>query len=810
MIQNYLKIAMRSLLKQPGYTAINILGLTIGLTACLLIALWVADEWGFDRFHEKSARIYRAQADVVFGGANSHMAVSAAPMAKTLEKDYPQIEAACRLRDRGAFSVRREDEVFSEGRVLFADTSLFRVFTFPLLEGDPHTALHEPNTVVVSEKIAQKYFFGRSPIGETLNFDNKRQAKITGVMRDIPENSHIQADFFISMLGLEEAKNEEWLSFNFNTYLLFHEKSDPEAFRAEWPVFVRRYIGQEAERILGQKWDDMLKNGSSVAFDMIPLADIHLKGGNRTGDLSPNGSMATVRIFGIVAFFILLLAAVNFMNLSTARSAQRAREVGVRKVMGSGRSQLVGQFLTESVLVSLFAGLLALPLVRGFLPLFNRFSGKAIEFDFWSEPRLLAGVLVFILATGILAGIYPALVLSGFQPIKAMRSNNLYAGEGGGKWLRNALVTFQFATSLVLIVGALVTWKQMNFIQHKNLGFDRSQVLVVEDALTLGEKAKVFKSEVLRLPGVESGTISGYLPTNGNHSDQILFKSMPFTPENGIATNTWWVDDDYLKTMKIKLLEGRNFDSDAPADSNSVVINRKAAKIFGFEAPLDKEIFQLTDVATNAFKTLRVVGVIEDFHFESLRDEIEPLVLNRGNYPASISFRLKTNDLKSGIADIKNIWEKAAPGLPFNYEFMDEQFDQIYRSESRAGSLILGFAVLAVVIACLGLFGLATFITQQRTKEIGIRKVLGASIASITGLLAKDFLKLVLIAIVIASPIAYYFMQKWLSDFVYRIDIEWWMFVAAGLMAVGTAFLTVGFQSVRAALANPVKSLRSE
>jgi putative ABC transport system permease protein len=810
MIQNYLKIALRSLLKQPGYTVINILGLTIGLTACLLIALWVADEWGFDRFHEKSDRIYRAQADVVFGGANSHIAAGPAPMAKTLEKDYPQIEAACRLRERGEFSVRRDAEVFSEGRVLFADSSLFRVFTFPLLEGDPNAALHEPNTVVVSEKIAKKYFPGRSPIGETLNFDNRWQAKITGVMRDIPENSHIQADFFISMLGLEEAKNEEWLSFNFNTYLLFQEKSNPEAFRAEWPGFVRRYIGQEAERILGQKWDDMLKNGSSVAFDMIPLTDIHLKGGNRAGDLSPNGSMATVRIFSIVAFFILLLAAVNFMNLSTARSAQRAREVGVRKVMGSGRSQLVGQFLTESILVSLFAGLLALPLVSGFLPLFNRFSGKTIEFNFWSEPRLLTGMLIFILVTGILAGIYPAFVLSGFQPIKVMKSNSLYAGDGGGKWLRNSLVTFQFVTSIVLIVGALVTWRQMNFIQQKNLGFDRSQVLVVKDALTLGEKSKVFKSEVLRLPGVESGTISGYLPTNGNHNDQVLFKSTPFTPENGISTNTWWVDGDYLKTMKINLLEGRNFDVSAPADSNSVVINREAAKVLGFAAPLDKEIFQLTDVETGAFRTLRVVGVMENFHFESLRDEIEPLILYRGNYPACISFRMKTNDLESGIADIKNIWEKTAPGLPFNYEFMDEQFDQIYRSESRAGSLILGFAVLAVIIACLGLFGLATFITQQRTKEIGIRKVLGASVASVVSLLSRDFLKLVLIAIVIASPIAYYFMQKWLSDFAYRIDMQWWMFVVAGVLAVGIAFLTVGFQSVKAALANPVKSLRSE
>ncbi len=810
MIQNYLKIALRNLRKHPGFAAINILGLTIGLSACLLIALWVADELSFDRFHEKSARIFRTQADVKFGGADMSIACASAPMADALKNDYSQIEAICRFRRKGDLSVRRDDKVFSEKKVLFADPSIFDIFTFPLSEGDPHSALREPNTVVISEKVAKKYFFGRSPLGETLKFDNDWQAKITGVMRDIPENSHITADFFISMLGLDEAKNEEWLSFNFNTYILFKEHASPEGFEAEWPKIVYRYIGKEAEKVMNQKWEDMQKNGTSVVLGMTPLTDIHLSGGTRNGDLSPNGSMAMVQIFGIIALFILVLAAVNFMNLSTARSAQRSREVGVRKVLGSGKSSLVGQFLTESVLLSLFAGLLTLPIVRLLMPQFNRFSGKELGFDFWQEPRLMLGVLGFILVTGLLAGIYPAFVLSGFQPIKVLKTNNLYANGRSGKWLRNSLVTFQFATSLVFIIGALVTWKQMDFIKNKNLGFDRSQVLVVNDALTIGPKSKIFKSEVLALPEVESGTISGFLPTNGLHSDQVLFKERPFTPESGISLNTWWVDDDYLKTMKIKLLEGRDFDPTALADTSAILITRKAAKALGYEQALDQKLYMVTDAEKNTDEAFHIVGVIEDFHFESLRDEIKPLVLFRGNYPASISFRLKTNDLQSTIADIKQIWEKTSSGLPFNYEFMDEQFDQIYRSETQAGSLVLGFALLAIIIACLGLFGLAAFMAQRRIKEIGVRKVLGASVAGITGLLAKDFLKLVVISIVIASPIAYFFMNKWLADFAYRIEISWWMFAAAGAAAMLIAFLTVGFQSVKAALANPVESLRSE
>ncbi|MEQ1745899.1 MAG: ABC transporter permease [Saprospiraceae bacterium] len=810
MIQNFLKIAFRSLRKQPGYVAINILGLSLGLAACLFIALWMLDELRFDAFHQKTERIYRTQSDVRFGGADMSIACSAAPMAAALKRDYPQVEAVCRFRERGARSVRRDDHVFSENRVLFADASVFRIFSFPLIEGEAHSALGEPNTVVISESVAKKYFNGRSPLGQTLRFDDDWVAKITGVMRDIPENSHIRADFFITMQTLEESKEDNWLSFNFNTYILFREGYDPEQFHAEWPNMVRRYVGPMAEKALNMKWADFEKSDNHVTFGMIPLSKIHLHGGNRLGDLAPNGSATTVQVFGLIAVFILLLAAVNFMNLSTARSAQRAREVGVRKVMGSQKNQLVGQFLTESVLLSLLAAVPALLAVWLLLPTFNRLADKQIALHFWQEPGLLVGIVAFIVLTGLLAGIYPAFVLSGFQPIKALKATESGGGEKGGLRLRNLLVTAQFVISAVLLVGALVVWRQMQFIENKNLGFDRSQMLVLNDALTLGEKAAVFKSEVLALPTVESGTISGFLPTNGNHSDQAYFTEKVFNPENGVSLNDWDVDADYLKTMKISLLAGRNFDPVAPTDSNTLLINEAAAKMLGFTDPVGREIYTLKEVSTGEIESYKIVGVVENFHFQSLRDAITPLVMHRGNYPSSISFRLKTADVSQTIASVQALWEKAAPGVPFRYEFMDEQFDRLYRSERRAGTLVLCFAALAIAIACLGLFGLAAFTAQQRTKEIGIRKVLGASVASVVGLLSKDFLKLVALALVIAAPVAYWLAERWLQDFAYRIAIPWALFAAAGVTTVVVAFFTVSFQSIKAALADPVRSLRSE
>lgn len=809
MWKNYFKISVRNIRKQRGYAFINIFGLFLGILCCLLIGLWVHDELNFDGFHEKAARIRRVQVDINFGGAEMAVATVCDPLGPTVVAEYAQVEAACRFRHYGSMSVRHGTEVFMEERVLFADASVFQVFTFPLSEGNPATALAEPNTVVLSERTAKKYFGNRSPLGELLSFNEKRwEARVAGVMRDIPANSHIQADFFLSMPSLEESKAGNWVSNNFNTYLLFREGADYRQLEKDWPAFARRHIGPVVQQLLGSTWADFEKNGNRLDFSTIALGDIHLKGGNRMADISPNSSLDMVRVMTAIGLFILLLAMVNFMNLSTARAAGRAREVGVQKVMGSGRMQLMGQFMTESVLMSLLAGVPALLVARGLLPAFNQLADKKIALNFWQDPAILCSTLLFVLLAGLLAGIYPAFVLSAFRPVQALKGA---ATTGrGSAWLRSGLVTVQFGISVVMIISALVTWQQMYFIQNKNLGFERSQVLVLNNAFSAGEKLKVFKAEAAQLAGVESATISGFLPTNGNHNDQAYFKGQDFSAENSMSLNDWYVDTDYLKTLKIDLVSGRNFDPISPADTNAIIVNRSAAKLLGYPDPLDKEIFTFADVDNKRIQRYKIIGMVEDFHYESLRNRIAPLILHRTDMASSISFRLSTDDISGTVHRLKEMWQAQTGNLLFDYDFMDEQFDNLYRSEQRAGSLAFLFACLAIVIACMGLFGLAAYSAQQRTKEIGIRKVLGASVLGLTGLLARDFLKLVLLAIVIASPVAFYFMNQWLANFAYRIDMHIWTFVAAGIFATAIAFLTVGGQAVKAALSNPVKSLRSE
>lgn len=747
MLQNYLKLAYRHLLKQRGFAAINILGLALGLSCCLLIALWVMDELSYDRFHEKADRICRIDSDIKFGGTESHVIEASAPLGPTLVRDYPQIESYCRLRNFGTMQVRLGEDLLTEGAGIFADSTFFNVFSFPLVEGDPNTVLNQPKTVVISETIARKYFANRNPIGQPLTFESKDNIyQVSGVLHDMPENSHFKFDFIISMATLSESRDDAWLSNNFHTYILFKESANMVSFAPELPKIVARYMGPQVEQVMHTSWQEMLNTGTRYDYKLVPLTDIHLRSGAQTGALRPGGSMELVGVFSAIALFILLLAAVNFMNLSTAKSAMRAREVGVRKALGSQKGQLVGQFLAESLLISGIAMCIAVALAALLLPAFNQLANKAIAFNFAERPWLGIVLLGFALLTGILAGLYPAFVLSAFRPVRVLKGE-VMTGIGG-KMLRSGLVTFQFATSILLIIGVLIVYQQLDFIQHKNLGYDRSQVLILNGTPSLGDKSKVFRDEVLQLPVVEGCTISGFLPTGDNSNNNGFFKDKNLSAENAISLNDWKVDAGYIPTLGIKLSAGRNFREGIPADSNAVIINRTAAKMLGFEDPIDHELYTVTvsDLSNQQMSTWKIIGVIEDFNFENLRNEVEPLVLIQDSYPGNIAFRLKTSDMQSALTQIQGVWQKNAPGVPFDYEFMDDQFDQMYRSESRTGLLALLAAGIAIFVACLGLFGLAAFTAERRTKEIGIRKVLGASIAGITGLLAKDFLKLVLIA----------------------------------------------------------------
>jgi len=808
MFTNYLKIAWRTLRKQRGLTFINIVGLATGLTCCMLIMLYVLDELSYDRYNQKADRIYRVQTDVKFGGNDMHFATSPDPIGPTLKKDYPQVEQFVRLHERGTWLVKRTGETTNlrEDHIIFADSTLFDVFTLPLVAGNSKRALAEPNTVVISESAAKRHFGSQNPMGQTLVFNNDKAYKVSGVMRDMPKNAHFHSDFFLTMLN-DEYTWGQWLSNNHHTYILLKPGSNPALFTQYFDTIIRKYIGPKVQESMGASMEQFRKAGNTLAYWLIPLTDIHLRSKQQI-ELSPNGDMQYVYIFSAVALFILLIACINFMNLATARSSNRAREVGVRKVMGSKRQQLIGQFMTESVLTTVLAMLLALLLVAVALPGFNAIATKKLSIIQLVSPYYLPFLVALPIVVGLLAGIYPAFFLSSFEPISVLKGKINASFRSSG--LRSGLVVFQFAMSVVLIIGTLIVYRQITYIQTKNVGFNRNQVVTVNDVYAIGKQAETFRQEVLRLPGVVSGSVSGYLPTPSNRSDTPFWAEGQTDMNKGAVMQNWGVDYDYLNTLGMTVVQGRNFSRDFGSDLSGIILNEAAVKVLGFKNPVGQRIFRFNDEQGKSRQAFTVVGVVKNFHFESLRRDIGALSMILSPNSGAASFRIGSGNLPVLMKQIEAKWKQVAPGQPFSYQFMDDSFDEMYRAEQRVGTIALTFAGLAILIACLGLFGLAAFMAEQRTKEIGVRKVLGASVGSIVTLLSKDFLKLVLVAIIIASPLAWYAMNNWLQDFAYRIDIEWWYFALAGLLAVGIALLTVSFQSIRAALMNPVKSLRSE
>ncbi|MFC5411003.1 ABC transporter permease [Larkinella bovis] len=808
MLTNYLKIAIRTLRKQRGFTFINVFGLALGLACCLLITLYVVDELSYDRFHEKADRIYRINADIKFGGNDMRMAVSPDPMGPTLLKDYPQVENFVRLHHRGDWLVKRAGQPnnLREKDIIFADSTLFDVFTLPLVAGDAKRALTEPNTVVISESAAKRHFGNQNPVGQTLVFDNQLTCRVTGVMRNMPTNSHFRTDFFLCMRS-DNYDWGRWLSNNHYTYILLKEGVDPQTFSRNFETVIQKYVGPQAVQFIGTTVDQFRKAGNRMNYWMIPLTDIHLHS-RQNIEIAPNSDMQYVYVFSAVAVFILLIACINFMNLSTARSANRAKEVGVRKVLGSVQRQLIGQFMTESVLMAVLAMGLALIIVTLVVPFFNEISAKQLTIDSVFSPQFLPVLVGLPLVVGLLAGSYPAFFLSSFRPISVLKGRlNLGLKSAG---LRSGLVVFQFMMSVILIVGTMVVYRQINFIQTTKLGFNRDQVLTINDAYALENQAEAFRDEVLKLPGVASGSVSGYLPVPSNRSDSPLFPEGQIEQNKAVSTQQWEVDYDYIPTLGMEVKQGRNFSREFGADSTAVILNETAVKIFGFKDPIGKRLSRMMDNEGKVMKSYTVIGVVKNFHFESLRQNIGSVALFMEPNRGAISFRLNGQDIPAVVRQIEAKWRQLAPGMPFTYSFLEDSFDAMYRAEQRVGQIVLTFSVLAILIACLGLFGLAAFMAEQRTKEIGVRKVLGASTVSIIGLLSKDFLKLVLIAILIATPIAWYGMNQWLEDFAYKIDVPWWVFAVAGLVAVLIAFVTVSFQSIKAALTNPVKSLRAE
>ncbi|MCI0695026.1 ABC transporter permease [candidate division KSB1 bacterium] len=813
MFKNYLKIAARNLLKHKAYSLINVLGLAIGMACCILILLYVQNELSYDRHHQKAERIYRVASDHKFGGNHFQMAVSPAPMAEALVRDFPEVESAARFRGYGSFLVKKEGEQnFKEERVIFADNAIFDIFTIPLLGGDAKGALTAPNTVVISQSTAKKYFGESNPVGQSLLFDNTAVYKITGVFADMPDNGHFHFDFIAALISMDESRNSLWISNNFRTYLLLKAGGQPATLEAKFPEMVRKYAGPQVQEFLGASFEAMVQQGNQIRFYLQPVRDIHLHS-DLSVEFEPNSNINYVYIFSAIAFFILLIACINFMNLATARSASRAKEVGIRKVVGSYRRQLVGQFLAESIFLSVIALMLALVLVELILPAFNNLAEKQLQTFYFGNWPLLAALIGITLLVGVVAGSYPAFVLSSFKPVSVLKGAKS-AGARSSR-LRSALVVFQFAASVILIVGTIIIKNQLHYIQNKNLGFNKEQVIVLHDAYALGEKLEAFKNEAMRNPSMISATVSGYLPVSSNRSDTGFWPEGQRASDNPVSMQIWSADYGYIETMGMEIVAGRNFSETFGADSSAVILNEKAAKMFGFGDPIGKKIFTWgftpgRGVDRDRIIPYTVIGVVKDFHFASLKENIGALGLRLGRNRGLMSFRFKVENVAALIAFLENKWKEFAPDQPFAYSFLDERFSNMYRAEQKVGEVFSVFAGLAIFTACLGLFGLASFMAEQRTKEVGIRKVLGATAVNVTALLSKDFVKLVLVANLIAWPVAWYAMNRWLQDFAYRVNISWWIFALAGGLALLIALLTVSTQAIKAALANPVQALRYE
>ena len=810
MIKNYLKIAWRNLVKNKTFSLINIIGLATGLACFILITLYVTDELSYDKYHEKADRIYRVNSDIRFGGTDLKLAVSSDPMGATLKKDYPQVEQYVRLyNSSGSKLVKKNKEFINENAVTHADSTLFDVFTFPAISGDTKNALNEPNTVVITESTAKKYFGTTEAVGKTIetNENNSTLYKVTAVIRDMRRNSHFNFDFIFSMDNVEYGWGN-YLSHNFQTYILLKPGTDPVAFERNFPQLIDKYILPQAKAFMQiNSMEDFKKTGNRLEYSLIPMTDIHLRS-DRFPELSVNSNIQYVYIFSAVAIFILLIACVNFMNLSTARSSSRAKEVGIRKVLGTEKKSLIGQFLTESTLMAFAALTVGLIFVWASISYFNDISGKSLSITELFKPQYLLFLLLLPFIVGGLAGSYPAFFLSSFQPIQVLKGK---INSGFSKsYLRSGLVVFQFFTSIVLIIGTIVVYRQLNYIQDKKIGFNKDQILVINGTSALGTNTDAFKREVEKMTGVRAASFAGYLPVkNSSRNDNTFSTEAVMTEKNGLNMQVWNVDYDYIPTLGMEMLKGRNFSPEFGGDSAGVIINETTAKLIGYDDPIGKKLYTTDGNANNSI-VYTIVGVVRNFNYESLRQNVAPLCLRLGFNKWATAFKVSASNVQGLVKNIESKWKSMAPGMPFSYQFLDEAFNNMYRDEQRIGKLAMSFATLAILIACLGLFGLATYMAEQRTKEIGVRKVLGASVPDIVSMLSKDFVKLVLIASVVAFPVAWWTMNKWLEDFAYRINIGWWVFIIAGLSAIVIALVTVSFQAVRAALANPVKSLRTE
>ena len=785
--------------KYKFFSAVNILGMSIGIAACLLILLYVVDELSFDRFHEHADRIYQVGLHGKIGGQDIMVANTCPPMAEALVREVPGVKQATRIANFwGAPTLKYGDKTFTEEKVFHADSNFFDFFSYKLIAGDPKTALLEPNTIVLTRHIADKYFGNDDPLGKLITVGGDKTYKVTGVAEDAPLNSHFIFNVLLSSRSVEQLERTQWLNNFLFTYFMLDDKTSVASVDAKFRDFVIKYVGPEVEKFMGVSISQMEAQGGAYGFFSTSLTDIHLRPKTRDG-LEPGGNIMYVYFFAGIGLFIILIACINFMNLSTARSAGRAKEVGLRKTLGSLRSQMVRQFLTESVLYSLIAVVLALLICYFILPQFNLLAGKQLGMSVFARPLFVVAILVLILLVGIVAGSYPAFYLTSFSAVEVLKGK-VRAGMKS-KGVRSTLVVFQFALSIFLIIFTGIVYQQIRYMQSRDLGIDKRNVLILPNAGRLGKNKTAFKNAVAQQTGVVKASFTNNSFPGVNNT--TVFKSAG--SEQDHIMGQYYADYDHQDVLRFELKEGRYFSRDFPSDSTAILLNEAAVKEFGFAHPLQEELLYNDDKP----ERLKIIGVFKDFNFESLKNEIRPLAIRLTNDSYQMMIRYEGNPADV-IARVEAVWKQQVPGEPFDYKFLDENFDQSFRSEQRMGQLFTVFSGLAIFIACLGLFALAAFMAEQRTKEIGIRKAMGATTTGLTLMLSKEFTKLVIIAFLPAAGVAWFVVNSWLAGFAYRIDVDPWIFIGSGVTATAIAWCTVSFQSIKAAAANPVHSLRYE
>ncbi|HET6255709.1 MAG TPA: ABC transporter permease [Puia sp.] len=815
MFKNYWKVAVRSLLKRKGYTLINILGLATGMAVCGLIVLFIRSELSYDDFQPNGDRVYRLVLDRKYPGRTTSYAIIPQSIGEAVRREFPEVAAKTEFQDatnNGKLYIKAGDKSFEETHVLLADSNFFQVFPARMLEGDAVTALEKPFTIVLTQQTAKRYFGGAAAaMGKVLEAEGNQHFTVSAVCADLPDNSHMAYDLLVSAASFPQ-QEPNYIGFSDYTYLLLNKGADPAVLESKLPAIVEKYVSGVISRSFGMTYQQFLAAGNGYHYYLQPLRRIHLTS-DLEAELRPNGSMRAVYIFGIIAAFILCIGCINFVNLSTARSIERAKEVGIRKTFGSERRSLVLQFLVESVLVSLLSVLLSFGLMWLLLPLFGQLSGKALSLQPYLEPARLGLLLLLGVIVGLVAGVYPAFVLSSFQPIKVLKGklrSNRY-----GAALRNGLVVFQFAISIVLIICTITVNRQMQYMLGDQLGFRKDHIIQIERTDLVGNQTKAFRNQLAGIAGVDM--VSG---TNNLPGGQLFFGTtfQPYAGHQSVTGRGIIVDDRFAGLLGLEMKEGRFFSRDFPTDSVAIILNESAVAALGLKEPVVGSRLTSPDpffsAADRSPIVYTVIGVVRNFNYQSLHVAIAPLyfanVTKFGNVTPLTAVRVKGDRFAATLTAIQQTWRQFVPDRPFHYSFLDERLAEQYKSEQTIRRIFTVFSALAILIACIGLLGLAAYATQQRLREISIRKVLGAGVGSIAGMLSVDFLRLVTISAVVAFPIAWMAMHAWLESFVYRVSLSWWIFVLAWALSLAITMLTTGYQAIRAALTNPVQVLRSE